>query len=225
MVTSLAERFERAEVSLAVPLGTLVLLHVVHHHLEAAVHATVVEIEAETPDFKRFAAALVLARIDACVQLLEDLIVPREQRAVESLGIAKVHSGFYCGAADDDALMLSRQAGERHVQPFYAGGRHGDLFDDRLKSRRIYRKTIGTRHDGMEPELTLIGGNRVELRRSPFDPHRGSRHRSSLRVENAARHRSVGPETRRREGQGNHPAQNQTGALRRSRSKAHVIKL
>jgi hypothetical protein len=54
-----------------VPLRALVLLHVVHQHLEAAVDAAVIQIEAEAPDLERFAAAFVLPGVDPGVELLE----------------------------------------------------------------------------------------------------------------------------------------------------------
>ena len=56
------QALQRAEVALPVPLRRLVLLDVVDQHLEPAVDAAVVEVEAEAADLERLAAALVLAR-------------------------------------------------------------------------------------------------------------------------------------------------------------------
>ena len=65
-----AERLECTEVTLAVTLCALVLLHVVDENLEAAVDAAVIEVEAEAPDLQRLAPALVLSCVDSCIELL-----------------------------------------------------------------------------------------------------------------------------------------------------------
>ena len=70
-----AERLQSAEIALAVALRALILLHVVDQHFQAAIDSAVVEIEAEAADLERFSAAFVLSRIDAGVQLLQNLIV------------------------------------------------------------------------------------------------------------------------------------------------------
>ena len=57
-----AERLERAEVALAVALRALILLHVVHQDLEAAVDAAVIEIEAEAADLERLCRRLRAGR-------------------------------------------------------------------------------------------------------------------------------------------------------------------
>ena len=75
------------------PLGSLILLNVIQEHLEPAIHAAMIQIEAETSDLKRFATALVLARVDAGIELLEDLIVTAEKSPVEHLRIAEVERG------------------------------------------------------------------------------------------------------------------------------------
>ena len=85
-----AERFQRAQITLAVSLRALVLLDIVDQDLQAAVHAAVIEIETEPADLERFAAAFVLPRIDARVELLQQLVVAREQRAVEDFGVPEV---------------------------------------------------------------------------------------------------------------------------------------
>ncbi len=90
-----AERLQRAEVALAVALRALILLDVVHQHLQPAVDAAVIEIEAEAADLERLAAAFMLAGVDAGIQLLQHLIVAREQGAVEDLGVAQVDGGFH----------------------------------------------------------------------------------------------------------------------------------
>src|SRR5579871_6670134 len=85
-----AERLERAEVALAMGLRRLILLHIVHQHLESAIHAAVIEVEAEAADLEGFAAAFMLAGIDSGVELLKELVIARKQGAVEDLGVAKV---------------------------------------------------------------------------------------------------------------------------------------
>src|SRR5262249_27783605 len=74
-----SERFQLAEIALPVSLRALILLHVVHENLQTAVHAPVVEVEAEAADFARFAASLVLPPVKACVERMEDRIVTRKE--------------------------------------------------------------------------------------------------------------------------------------------------
>ena len=47
-----------------VPLRRLILLDVIHQHLQAAVDAAVIEVEAEAAHFNRFPAALVLPGVN-----------------------------------------------------------------------------------------------------------------------------------------------------------------
>ena len=70
-----SERFQLAEITLPVPLRALILLHIVHEDFQSAVDAAVVEVESEAADFERFAAALVLPRVDARVERVKDLVV------------------------------------------------------------------------------------------------------------------------------------------------------
>jgi len=101
-----AERFERSEVALSVALRALVLLHVVNQNFESAVDAAVVEVEPEAADLQGLPAALVLAGVDPRIELLECLVVPREEGAVENCSVAPVDLGFERFGCDDDALML-----------------------------------------------------------------------------------------------------------------------
>ena len=65
----------------------LILLNVVDQHLQPAADAAVVQVESEAPDLNRLAAAFVLANVDAGIELMEDLIVSREERLLEDFGI------------------------------------------------------------------------------------------------------------------------------------------
>jgi hypothetical protein len=57
----------------------------------------------------------MLAGIDPGVQLLQHLVIPREQSTVEYLGVAQVHFGLHGLGADHDALTLCRELRERDV--------------------------------------------------------------------------------------------------------------
>ena len=103
-----AEALQRAQVALPVPLRRLVLLHVVHQHLEPAADAAVVEVETEAPDLERLAAALVLPGVDTRVEHVENLVVAREQGAVEDFGIAAVKRRFHGRCRDHDAGVNRR---------------------------------------------------------------------------------------------------------------------
>ena len=72
------------------PLGGLVLLEVVHHYLETAVDAAVVEVEAETPDFERLASSFVLPGVYPRTQRLNHLVVPPEQGVLVDRVVALV---------------------------------------------------------------------------------------------------------------------------------------
>lgn len=65
------------QVTLAVPLGRLVLGNIVHQHAQAAGEPPVVEVEAEPTPLKRFPTALVLAGTDPCAQRVQQLVSSR----------------------------------------------------------------------------------------------------------------------------------------------------
>src|SRR5262249_905392 len=98
-----AERLQRPEITLAVALRALILLYMIQQHLKAAVDAAVVKIKAETANLQRLAAAFMLPGVDAGIQLLQNLIVPREERPVEHFGVAKINGGLDGFRGDDDA--------------------------------------------------------------------------------------------------------------------------
>jgi len=77
-----SQRLQRAQVPLAVSLRRLVLLHIIHQHLEAAVDASVVQIETKAADFERLPSTFVLAGVDAGGQRVEYLVVTGEQRVL-----------------------------------------------------------------------------------------------------------------------------------------------
>ena len=105
------QALERTQISLAVALRALVLLDVVHQHLQSAADAAVIQVEAEAPDLHRLAAAFVLARVDAGVQHVENLVVAREQRADEDLGIAAVHRRLHRLGGDHDGGLHGLERG------------------------------------------------------------------------------------------------------------------
>lgn len=112
------EGFEAAEVALAVALGGLVLLDVVDEDFHAAADAAVIQIEAKAADLDGLAAALVLAGVDAGIELMEDLIVAGEEGLVEYLLIALIDGRFHRGGGDGDGSMdfgkcLAEGGGER----------------------------------------------------------------------------------------------------------------
>ena len=90
------------------PLRALVLLDVVHQHFQPAVYAAVIEIESEAPDLERLAAAFVLAGIDSGVELLEDLVVAGEQRALEDFALRRSIAGS-TGLAVMTTLSLAQR--------------------------------------------------------------------------------------------------------------------
>ena len=128
-----AQRLQRTQVSLAVALRALILLDVVHQHLQAAVHAAVIQVEAEAPDFERLAAALVLAGVDAGVQLLQHLVVAGEQRAVEDFGVAEVDGGLEAFGGDDHGLFLGGELFELQISDGLIWDPNGSR--DRRKAR------------------------------------------------------------------------------------------
>ncbi len=112
------DRFERAEITLAVALGALILLDPIEQNLKPSVDATVVHIETEAPNFKGFSATFVLTRIDSRIELLEYLIVARKQSAVEYLFIPAINAWFDRGGSDHDTLAhpCHLREGEWHFQ-------------------------------------------------------------------------------------------------------------
>src|SRR3989442_5465241 len=97
-----SQRLQRAQVPLAVSLRRLVLLHIIHQHLEAAVDASVVQIETKAADFERLPSTFVLAGVDAGGQRVEYLVVTGEQRVLVDGIVAAVDGiegrggGFEC---------------------------------------------------------------------------------------------------------------------------------
>src|SRR5438094_7896379 len=77
-----SQRLQRAQVPLAVSLRRLVLLHIIHQYLEAAVDASVVQIETKAADFERLPSTFVLAGVDAGGQRVDYLVVTGEQRVL-----------------------------------------------------------------------------------------------------------------------------------------------
>ena len=74
-----SQSFQCAQVALAVPLGGLILLHVIDQNFQPAVHSAVIEIETEAADLQRLSSAFVLPSVDARRQRIEDLVVAAEQ--------------------------------------------------------------------------------------------------------------------------------------------------
>src|SRR2546426_10621546 len=99
-----SQRLQRAQVPLAVSLRRLVLLHIIHQHLEAAVDASVVQIETKAADFERLPSTFVLARVDAGGQRVEYLVVTGEQRLLVD-GIVAAVDGIEGRGGDYDAVV------------------------------------------------------------------------------------------------------------------------
>src|SRR5215831_11488302 len=118
------------------PLRSLILLNVVQQYLKAAMHAPMIQIEPETPYLKRFTAAFVLARVDAGIELLEDLIVPAEKSPVEHLRIAKVERWFENPCRDDHALRLSVYSAELKLRSDVLVSDQNEVLRNRGESRR-----------------------------------------------------------------------------------------
>ena len=76
-------------------LRALILLHVVHQHLQSAVDAAVIQVETEAPDLEGLAAAFVLPGVDTGIEHVEDLVVAGEERAGEDFGVAAVDPRFH----------------------------------------------------------------------------------------------------------------------------------
>lgn len=99
-----SQRLQRAQVPLAVSLRRLVLLHIIHQHLEAAVDASVVQIETKAADFERLPSTFVLAGVDAGGQRVEYLVVTGEQRVLVD-GIVAAVDGIEGRGGDYDAVV------------------------------------------------------------------------------------------------------------------------
>ena len=106
------ESFERSEISLAVTLGSLILLNVVDEYFQAAVDAAVVEVEPETTDLGSTFRRLRAGSVNPGVQLLEDLVVAGEQRSVEDLGVTQIDGRLNRSRRDHYTLTLGFQFGE-----------------------------------------------------------------------------------------------------------------
>ena len=180
-----AERFQRAQVALPVALCALVLLHVVHQHLEAAVDAAVVEVETEAANLERLAAALVLAGVDPGIELLQHLVVAREQRAVEDLRIPQVQLGLQGLSGNYDALVLCRQLGQRHILDGELTGERKTEFGTG-QAGGFNSEVIGAVRDRIEPvpAFAVRTGTQAKARRGfQLDGRPG--HRCALRIEHA----------------------------------------
>ena len=93
------------------PLRSLILLDIVHQHFQPAADAAVIEIESEPPYLDRLPAAFMLARVDARVEHMENLVVAREQRLIENLAVAPVERRLDRRRRDHDALVEHRNRG------------------------------------------------------------------------------------------------------------------
>ncbi len=67
-----------------------------------------IQVESKPPDLERFPAALMLPGVDPRVELLQHLIVAREQGAIEHFGVAQIHAGLQRMRGDDDAFLPLR---------------------------------------------------------------------------------------------------------------------
>src|SRR4051812_3133642 len=89
------------------PLSALVLLNIIHKHLQTAVDSAVIQVESVTPNLNGFSAAFMLAGVDSAIENVKNLIVSGEQRSLEDLGIATVdfdlewRSGYNDAGVDD----------------------------------------------------------------------------------------------------------------------------
>jgi hypothetical protein len=88
-----------------VPLGSLILLDIVHQNFQSTTYAAVIEIEAETPDLERLSAAFMLARVDARVENMENLVVAGKQRFVKDLAVPAIERRLDRRRRDHDALV------------------------------------------------------------------------------------------------------------------------
>jgi hypothetical protein len=168
-------------------LGALVLLNVIHQDLQAAVYAAVIEIEAEPADLQRLAAAFVLPGVDARVELLHHLVVPREERAVENFRIAEIERGLHGGGRDHDGLMLPGNAGKDHIEGARFVVSHGDVAPRGVEAGRLASKAVSPGGDGLDaPESGVIRPGRGNFGFTRREAQHRPRHRPSLRVQDAA---------------------------------------
>jgi len=107
------QALQAAQVALPVALRGLVLLDVIDEDLHAAVDTAVIEVKAEAADLNRLAPALVLACVDARIQLMKNLVVTGEERLFEDLFIAVIDGGFDGRRGDGDAGVHFGQVGFR----------------------------------------------------------------------------------------------------------------
>ena len=130
------------------PLRSLVLLHVVHQDFQAAVLSAVIEVETEAAKLERFAAAFVLAGVDAGVELLEHLVVAREQGAIEHLGIAQIQGRLGGLGGDHDAGSLRGNLFEPQVEAGYPARSDAGLPHGRSEARRLNRQIVSAGRSG-----------------------------------------------------------------------------
>jgi hypothetical protein len=156
-----AQRLERTEISLSVPLCSLVLLDIINKNLESAVHASMVEVKSETPNLQRFPSALVLAGINARVQLLKDLIIPREKRPVKNFAVTEINRRFQCSCGNHQALLLLRELAELEICPHEHPRSECHALNEWRESRRRHSEAITSR--GNVPEVKLAVVIRIRL--------------------------------------------------------------
>ena len=115
-----SQALERTEVSLAVTLSALILLHIVHQDFKPAADAAVIEVETEAANLQGFPPALVLPGVDAGVQDVEDLVVAGKEGAGEDFRVAAIDARFDGRGGNDDGgferLDLLGPGGEREDQ-------------------------------------------------------------------------------------------------------------
>ncbi len=200
-----AERLQRAQISLSVALRALIQLHIVNQHFQAAVHAAVIEIEAEPANLQRLAATFVLPRVDAGVELLEHLVIARKQRAIEDLGVTRVHGRFDRFCINDHALAVRGKPAEPQVDDFQCV--HGDRqrLGNRLEPWGFRSQAVCARRYGRESKLTLAvrPGSTGDGAADRLQPNDRSRDGFLLRVENAAGHAGLGEGAKRCENRHN----------------------
>ena len=139
------------------PLRPLVLLHIVDQHLQTAVHSTVIEVETEAANLERFAAAFVLAGIDAGVELLEHLVVAREQGAIEHFGIAQIEGRLGGPGGDYDVGSLRGEFLEPQIEAGYLVRGNGGLARTRSETRRLNRQVVSAGRNGESVPSLPVG--------------------------------------------------------------------
>src|SRR5262245_43544015 len=77
-----------------------------------------IEIEAETANLERLPSPFMLPGVDSRIQLLQHLIVAREEGAIEDFRVAKLNFRVERLRRDHDALMLQRYLGQLEVENF-----------------------------------------------------------------------------------------------------------